>query len=140
MNIARLQKVRDTIRKEDVYFNMTMYFRNGLATERIEMGCCGTPSCIAGHILASLDSKKLVEFRDAAWTRWAKGFRVLSSVAETARLAVGISEQEAYWLFNGQFASDVSMQYITREQAIKAIDFLIAGGIVLNENEDWTQI
>lgn len=104
MNKDRLMKVREVVAVSPT-FQMDRYAHD-----------CGTPACVAGHAIVMFHEGELLP---------------VSHYKGTAQELLGLSSDEADWLFLGMF-SQKPLGEVTREAVIAAIDHLLAGGPVIN--------
>lgn len=107
MNKDRLMKVREVV-KTSPTFQMDRYAHD-----------CGTPACVAGHAI--------VMFHE--------GDIRVSQYKGTAQKLLGLSSDEADWLFLGMF-SQKPLGEVKRREVIAAIDHLLAGGPVINREQN----
>lgn len=131
MNIERIKQLREYLSSnfDETRFDMGRWCR---LTEQHE-NICKTASCLAGWAIAV--------FEPNATTSLSVGY--LLKVGEHrfelptyAADLLELSEDEADWLFRGFFVGDeMHLEDITLAHAIKALDHLIAGGSIFDEDE-----
>ena len=133
MNIERLLRVKQRV-KDSPNFDMRCYFYGDIAKgnsgyyiksayKARQSNPCGTSACIAGEavLLAYEDSLSNLINDDAYLT---------------AKAYLDLTETETEWLFMGEW-QDGSLVYVTKEDACKAIDWLVGGGSIEDpEDED----
>lgn len=112
-NIELLKQVRDAISAENSHFNMNDWFTPAFYSGGAP--ACNTPSCIAGHTIA-------IAYPYSTY------IRMENNIFESARLALGLTNDEASWLFYGLFdAKQKGIEHISKSQAIYALSHLIDG-------------
>lgn len=126
-NIELLTKVRDAIANEDAHFNMGSWFTDDFVNH--SKTACGTASCIAGWAIAIAKPK-------LTYLKVKSGVTNIYSIAKNA---LGLSEEDADWLFYGQFTHSILIEEITKDKAIKALNHLIDGKSIFNETGEEIQ-
>ena len=125
MNKKLLQKVRDQIADESVFYDQssywlmpagvrTCYVSNILVKDKL----CGTPCCIAGHAVAAAGAKRSYAYRD-------------NDFETAAKKLLELSKEEANLMFYPETIEvDYGLRPPTRQETVAMLDRAIETGEV----------
>lgn len=122
MNVENMRLVLQRLRSvPDEHFTMSYYFRRDkhwAPAVHASRWTCGTAACVAGHTIALLADESL--FIDADW-------RTQVDVHEEARKLLGLTVEEAEWLFLAGWRASTAggLETVTRAEATAAMTWFL---------------
>lgn len=156
MNIELLKRIVQTLKDESNLFQMDRYFDGyGRITMSQDRNTCGTAACIAGHAVAMMSDEEFKSYTDKAIASFGHSpvaddngvtpFDIddylIDLTSTTAMKYLGLSKDQAKWLFFGNFSNHDNLVDVERHEAIAALEHLIGGGAVVNNYDyDWVKV
>lgn len=141
----RIETLKEVLRSSEETFDMSRFFERGFDFSPVcgftpKPNYCGTPSCIAGHIVALFDKEMHAKII-------AKNGEVNhTAMMDHAGELIGLDEKQADWLFmarwteadnrEGSEDGDVylrDMETVTPDEAIAALDHVLAGNKLFDD-------
>jgi hypothetical protein len=134
-NIENFKKVRDLIANApETRFNMADYVLGRMLPDGYHV--CGTAMCIAGWAYIAK-----TEAQPMSNGTYKVAYPVGSSYCEQATEYLDIDDDEANYIFGGEFAQIDRIRFlaeITKQQALDYLDKVIATGDVYVGNPDYS--